>query len=64
MSEKQKYYINDIVQVEVSTSVFCPFEVTGVYTPGEQKSFGQYRYIVEPVGGRGALTVTESKLSN
>ena len=63
MSEKQEFYIGDKPLVEVSSGVFAPFEVTGVFTPGDQKSFGQYRYTVSPVNGRGEMTVTASKLS-
>mgnify|MGYP001586055272 CR=1 FL=1 len=61
--EKQKFYLGDKVLLEVSTGFFVRVEVTGIFMPGEQKSFGQYRYIVEGPDGRGALTVTASKLS-
>ena len=62
MSKKQEFYVGDELLWEVQTGVFAKVVVLKVIDIKDKLAFGEYRYVISPVGGRGEATVTSVNL--
>ncbi len=59
MSKKQEFYQNDMGEAEVESGVFMRVIVLEVIPITDKRAFGEYRYVVAPVAGRGRMTVVK-----